>query len=269
MNFSVNVDQKKTVWQAIHDGRVMNEERWSTLTCRSNWDFDCSSCVRRCMVDGRTAYIFCVVSPLVNFWCASNFVFSFIFGSPLVLYVLTHFSGVCVINCWCCLLFYYIFRVRVVRLGRRTLMWDKNLEVSVLVVRQHRTVFGEFCAKVHLLLRCVLSLAFSPVSSFVFQLAHRDPNGSQRTTCARGEPEFFVMAASHRWSIGDGRCQDANPKYRSGVFIFHFFFIFIKCKLGAICFNSIHCVCVCFLRIFSTAKNSIVHAWNGVDAFLF
>lgn len=146
-----------------------------------------------------------------------------IFSSSFcLLYVLTHFLGVCVINFWCFLLFDYIFSCtscsrRTAHTHARWKSWGVSFSATSA---SHRTVLGNFVQKyIQFSVRSVacflLCQFFCSRLPYVIQLNHDE----QRTWVSG------VMGASHRWLKGDGRCQHANPKFRSGVFIFHIFFL--------------------------------------------
>lgn len=151
--------KKKTVSQAIHVGRVINkndDERWLTLTCCGNWDFFTSPsvhcyyghissalCHLLWISDARPNFVFVFFSFSSSFW--------FLFCK----YILTHFPGVCVINFWCCLLFYCIFSCTNLTLHTaHTLILNthvrrKSWGVSFRAASaSHR--FGAFCTKAHL-----------------------------------------------------------------------------------------------------------------------
>lgn len=162
-------------------------------------------------------YFFCIVSPLVNFWCASKNKIS----SPLlILYVLTHFLGVCVINFWCrLLLFYYIFCTnRTLHMVHSHARW-KSWGVSFSAMSASQC-FGEFYAKIHLVFVAFCRL-LSPHQSPVLSSATASWSKWITTNSAQRKPAVFVMSASLRWLKGE--CQ-AYPILSSCIF-----FIIMKC----------------------------------------
>lgn len=146
----------------------------------------------------------------------------------LILYVLTHFLGVCVINFWCRLsLFHYIFCTNsTLHTVHSHVRW-KSCGVSFSAMSVSQCFEECYMRTIHLVFVAFCRL-LSPHQSSIFSSATTSwfewitANSTQRG------PAVFVMSASLRWL--NGECQ-AYPKLPSCIYFFLHNEMLIKCDM--------------------------------------